>query len=174
MHLKFIRDETNLIKIMRYLLLSCWFVFLGIHVNAQTTDILYYLPDSVEMKVYDYTSKQKSNTKFYFILRSTGKDTFSVSVCQYYEKDKKFLERWVFITKRKVVINKDIYPLLFDYDYIFSTNDTSRVGVYGNRANKLARLLPIVHCFNVKFTKYYILDNANKPIGYANKQYKVE
>lgn len=157
---------------MRYLFVLCWFLFLGVHVNAQKADILYYLPDSVEMKVYEYTSKQKSNGKFYCVLRSAGQDTFSVSVCQYYEKDKKRLERWIFITKRKVVINKYRYPLLLDYDYTFSTIDSSKVGVYGDRANKLVRLLPIAHCFNVKFTKYYILDNENKPLGYANKQYR--
>lgn len=159
---------------MRYIFLLCCLLFLGIYVNAQSTDILYYLPDSVEMKVYDYTSKQRSNTKFYCMLSSAGKDTFSVSVCQYYEKDKKNMEGWIFMTKRKVVIKKYKYPLLLDYDYTFSTIDSSKVGVYGDRANKLVRLLPIAHCFNVKFTKYYILDNANKPLGYANKQYKEE
>jgi hypothetical protein len=159
---------------MKFLFVFSWSLFLGISLNAQTSEILFYLPDSVEMKVYSYISLQKSNAKFYCILRSEGRDTFSVSVCQYQEKDRKKLESWVFITKRRVVINRCSYPLLLDYDYRFSTPDSSNVGVYGDRANKLTRLLPIAHCFNVKFTKFYILNNENKPIGYANKQHSIE
>jgi len=154
-------------------ILFCFLVF-GVYLNAQTTDIFYYLPDSVEIKISDYVSKQKSNIRFYCFLRSAGKDTFNISVCQYTEKDKKYLEKWVFKSKRKVVIENNNYPLLLDYDYQFATTDSSKIGVYGDRANSLVRLLPIFHCFNMTFTKYFILDNAKKPIGYANKQHKIE
>ena len=159
---------------MKFLFVFSWSVFLGISLNAQSSDILFYLPDSVEINVHNYISLQKSNAKFYCILRSEGRDTFSVSVCQYQEKDRKNLESWVFITKRRVVINKWSYPLIFDYDYRFSTLNSSNEGVYGDRVNKLIRLLPIAHCFNVKFTKFYILNDENKPIGYANKQHSIE
>lgn len=146
------------------------FLFLWLFSNGQKSDILYYLPDSVEVRVNDYISKQKRNSNFYFILESVSTDTFKVSVCQYQAYDKNSLEGWIFLTKRKVVICKNSYPLLLDYDYMFSTLDTVRVGNYGDRANKIVRQLPIAHCFNIRFTKFYILDSSNKPIGYANKQ----
>lgn len=150
------------------------FTFLWIYSNAQKSSILYYLPDSVEVKVNDYISKQKHNPNFYFMLESVNKDTFRVNVCQYQNKEKRRLENWIFLTRRKVVICKSNYPLLLDYDYKFSTLDTLRVGSYGDRANKIVRQLPIAHCFSVKFTKYYILDSADKPIGFANKQKVIE
>jgi hypothetical protein len=146
---------------------------LGIYANAQSADILYYLPDSVEIKVNEYTAKQKMGTKFYCMLRFVGADTFNISVCQYNEKDKKYLERWIFVSNRKVIVNKFKYPLVLDYDYKFSTINSSRVGVYGDRADKIVRIFPITHCFNLTFTKYYILSNG-KPIGFANAQKKLD
>lgn len=155
---------------MKKLISILLFLILSFCSCAQKSNILYYLPDSVEVRVKDFISKQKHSSNFYFMLESINKDTFRVSVCQYQAKEKKNLERWIFLTKRRVIVCKDDYPLLLDYDYIFSTLDTLKVGYCGDRANKIVRQLPIAHCFNIKFTKFFILDSANKPVGYANKQ----
>lgn len=155
---------------MKKLFLAIFLCSFFINSNAQKANILYYMPDSVEVLINEHISSQKSNSNFYFILESIGKDTFRINVCQYFNKEKKRVEDWIFSTKRKVVINRNSYPLLLDYDYMFSTLNPLRVGYYGDRANKIVRQLPIIHCFSIKFTKFYILSNANKPIQYANKQ----
>lgn len=159
---------------MKKLLSIITLLFFWIYSNAQKSSILYYLPDSVEIQVSEYVSKQKHKPNFYFKLESSSKDTFNLIVCQYQEKEKKYLANWIFLTNRKVVIANSRYPLLLDYDYMFSTFDTLRVGTYGDRANKIVRQLSIANCFSIRFTKFYILDSANKPIGYANKQKEVE
>lgn len=172
MRLKFLTNDNRL-KMKCLVLFQCM-LFLGNYIYAQNTDILYYLPDSVEIKVHEYSLKQQEGAKFYCVLRSVGKDTFNLSVCRYTENEKKNLEKWVYQTKRKVVVNDHNYPLLLDYDYMFSTIKQGRIGVYGDRADRIVRIIPILHCFNIKFTKFYILDEANKPVGFSNKQKKLD
>jgi hypothetical protein len=159
---------------MQKQILSICLLLLCITSIAQQKSINYYLPDSVEVKIFDEVKLLSNNKKFYCVLENIGKDTFLLSVCQYQLKDKKRLESWVFSTNRKVVIKDRSYPLLLDYDYKFSTLDTLKVGKFGDRANKITKQLPILHCYSVKFTKYYILDNQNISIGYANKQAVLE
>ena len=156
---------------MKKLLSILILLFFGICSDAQKSSILYYLPDSVEIQVNQYISKQQNKPNFYFKLKSDTKDTFNLVVCQFKGKEKKYLESWIFLTNRKVVVSKGRYPLLLDYDYKFSTLDTLRVGSYGDRANKIVRHIAISHCYSIKFTKYYILDSNNKAIGYANRQH---
>lgn len=169
MHLEFIQADKNL-NTMRDLLFVQIFLFLSIGVNAQRTEILYYMPDSVEIRIHNYVSKQRKSNDFYCFLEYAGRDTLNLKICMYSKREKKNLESWIFQTNRKVVINKYNYPLILDYDYMFSSLDSMRVGAYGNRNSKLAKILPIFHCYSVKFTKYYILNSENRPIGRANKQ----
>lgn len=157
---------------MYKLSIALLFLFIGNNVSAQKSSILYYLPDSVEIKVNNYIKEQKLNSRhIYLFLENANKDTFRINLCQYQKKNKKRDEFWISLTNRKVVIDKNRYPILLDYDYKFSTIDTLRAGVYGDRANNRTKYFPIYHCFSITFTDFYILDDKSKPIGYANKQH---
>jgi hypothetical protein len=139
---------------------------------AQQPKILYYLPDSVEVRINQYLVSQKSGKNYYCILERLDKDTTQIYVSDYTSKGKRYTESWVFNTNRFVEISNRKLPLILDYDYLYSTLDTSKVGKYGQRSIDIVRQMPIIHSFKIKYTKYYILNESNKPIGFSNYQSK--
>lgn len=142
----------------------------GCLAQKKIKEIFYFFPDSVEVKVHNYILSYPTGHKVYFYLTSTGKDTFDLYSCGYNKTEKKYVSKWIFASSRKAFINGKKYPLLIDYDYRFGTTNVSEIGVFGDRADKLRRTFSAYHCFHVKFTQLYILDDNNKIIGYANKQ----
>lgn len=141
---------------------------------SQKPKILYYLPDSVEVRISDYISSQKEQKNYYCVLEHLNQDTSQVFVCGYSSKEKKGVENWVLNTNRFIVAGNKKLPLIFSYDYMYSPLNPSKVGEYGSRSKKITRQIPIIHSYRIKFTKYYILDENNNPSGFSNYQTKID
>lgn len=115
--------------------LTVLFLFLLIYVslNAQNKDsLIYILPDSVELKLYEFTkSMEASKYDCDFYLSNLGDNIYRINVSIYriYNDD-----YWSRKTNRFLVINNKKYPLSFDYDSLFGTmTKFSDIGKMGER-----------------------------------------
>lgn len=60
---------------------------------------------------------------------------------------------WQLVTNRYAVINKGLYPLLFDYDYDFGAPKPSELGTYGQREGQVLRIASCNDRFHLTFSK---------------------
>ena len=174
MHLRFIMVKIKSIKMTKYIICLLGASFFYMCSYSQKPKILYYLPDSVEVRINDYILSQKEHKNYYCVLEHLNQDTSQVFVCGYFSKQKKGIETWVLKTNRFIVVGDKKLPLIFSYDYMYSPLNLAKVGDYGSRSKKITRQIPIIHSYRVKFTKYYILDENNIPSGFSNYQTKVD
>jgi len=134
----------------------------SISVYSQEKDsITYVFPDNVEMKLYERIKEIPSfdSYNFEFYLQSIEKDTFRLSFTYYSGLIDNF---WAKNTNRFILINDKKYPLILDYDSMFSTKNSKEVGEFGKRDDGFVlRSLFIYKGYNIKFTKTgrYISEN---------------
>ena len=133
-------------------------LLLGItsHACSQNNEkILYMLPDDVEVQASNYikrVSKQQEYL-FYFVLNKKPDTTYRLDIVHYKAESSKGLIYWVKSTNRHVVVNQERYPLLLDYDYLFSTKQPSNIGNYGEREGQILITMPIHVGFYIDFNK---------------------
>jgi len=130
------------------------------NIFSQVKDsIIYILPDRVEQKLYEQVKNidPDGNFNFEFYLESKDKGKFRITFTY---KDQ-LNNYWTNNTNRFVLINKKKYPLIFDYDSLFSTSKPKELGEYGHREGSILRSLFIYEGYNLTFDKTgeYILEN---------------
>lgn len=137
-------------------------LLLGMTSNARSQNsekILYMLPDDVEIQVNDYVTRMNNQKKylFYFVLNKKPDATYRLNSVHYVNKRKKDIIYWVKSTNRYLVVNKKIFPLLLDYDYVFSTRKPSKIGNFGEREGQILKTMPIHEGFFIDFDKNGII-----------------
>lgn len=127
------------------------FLLMYMSLNAQNKDsLIYILPDSVELKLYEFTkSMEASKYDCDFYLSSLGDNVYRINVSIYriYNDD-----YWSRNTNRFLVINNKKYPLSFDYDSLFGTmTKFSDIGKMGEREGYIMRTTFINEGYNITF-----------------------
>lgn len=123
--------------------------------SQEHKEILYILPDNVETTLNKYLERtiKKQESHVYFVLNRMSKDKYKINVAFYSPENEKQLIYWIRVTNRYVVVNKDKYPLLLDYDYEFSTKKPHCIGKYGEREGGILKTMPIYEGYSVLFNK---------------------
>ena len=115
-------------------------------------DLIYLLPDSVEIMVNNYMHKFIHGNNFYCILKESNR-TYELSVCSYKEEEKANIPKYVLLTNHKVLIGEMLIPIILDYDLKFGTvNNLSELGSIGNREGYYKRQTIISHSPSIFFT----------------------
>jgi hypothetical protein len=127
--------------------------------SQENKEILYILPDNVETALNKHIEHiiKKKELDVYFTLNRMSKDKYKIDVTFYSPKKEKQLTYWIRVTNRYVVINKEKYPLLLDYDYNFSTKKPHCIGKYGEREGNIQRTIVIHEGYSVLFNKFGII-----------------
>ncbi len=116
--------------------------------------ILYVFPDEVEVALNDYIKNLKKINKdfqFNLILYKEADGNYRVFV-SYYEPSKRSLTYsvlvdWPECSDRRVIINDEEYPLVFDHDYDFGTPDPLNISEFGKRDETILRVMLICDGF---------------------------
>lgn len=124
------------------------FIIVCISLKAQVSDsILYIFPDIVEKKLDYYISSSKAgDSNLFFVLENAGDNKYRIFVSSYTKSD-----YWENVSKRYGVVNETRYPLLFDYDYIFSTPRPSHIGTFGERDKQILKYRVILDGYSITF-----------------------
>lgn len=123
--------------------------------SQEVEKILYVVPDDVEVQVNKYIERVKKQKEYliYFVLSKKSDAAFRLDVVSYKEINKENVIYWVKSTNRYVVINQDKYPLLLDYDYVFSTKQPSNIGNFGEREGYILKTMPINEGYHIDFNR---------------------
>jgi len=128
---------------MKKELLSFFIFFFSFNVYCNSTDsIIYIMPDNVEIKLNEYVMdiKQRSpNYQFYFYFSRIDKFSYRIFPANLTEMNK-----WAYKTNRFILINKNKYPLVFDYDIRFNSYKQEEVGEFENRFDGLIKNSTII------------------------------
>lgn len=117
--------------------------------NAQEKDsIIYIFPDKVEKLFYEYIQTYSPDETFDFHL-VTRDDKYKLFVTT---GDKN--NYWGNNTNRFILINDKKYPLTFDYDCLFSTENRFDIGQFGQREGYILRSWFIIEGYNITFDRY--------------------
>lgn len=126
---------------------------ISISIYSQEKDsIVYIFPDKIEQKLYEQIKELISVEiyNFEFYLQTVDIDKFRLT---YSYSKKQSNNYWGNNTNRFILINKKKYPLIFDYDSLFSTNKPKEVGEYGHRDGFILRSLFIFEGYNITFDR---------------------
>jgi hypothetical protein len=121
---------------------------------AQDRKITYFLPDSVEVHINNLllrSLKLNNNKEYYFLLKEDTSRVYNLTVIPFDINIKTEVSNWVSATNRYALINGRLYPLLFDYDFTFSTPDPNNVGSFGHRDGNIRKLHLIAHSYTIYF-----------------------
>lgn len=124
------------------------------NVNSQTRDsIIYIFPDKVEHKLFQYIQNDNKHRDcpYSFFLETEGVDAYRVFVSCNAKESENF---WVKNTNRFVIIKDKFYPLVVDYDSLFSTNKPNEIGKYGRREGFVWRTYFLNEGYNLSFDRY--------------------
>lgn len=132
-----------------------FFALSGFAQSAPDNKILYVFPDDVEVAIDQYIESlpNKEGLQFVFTLYKNGDGTYEIYVNSCSTDDKNTIPYWHQITNRYAVINKGLYPLLFDYDYDFGAPKPSEIGTYGQREGQVLRIISCNDGFHLTFSK---------------------
>lgn len=120
-------------------------------VQQNKNQILYFLPIDVEEELKLYLEKNENLKKnVSFEIRKNGGDfTIFTSKPDNY---------WCNNTNRFVVINKKLYPLFFDYDFLFGSAESSEKALKklmnASDRSEFARKVVYNHYYNVFHIKF--------------------
>lgn len=131
-------------------------VFILYHFTGYTQErkITYILPDSVEIRINKHIVTRSSldnKVDYYFLLREDTPKVYNLTIIPFEVKDKTEVSSWINATNRYALINGRLYPLLFDYDFTFSTPDPNNVGSFGHRDGNIRKLHLIAHRYTIFF-----------------------
>jgi len=139
---------------MRKLIIVFTLIYISnMNIYSQEEDsIIYIFPDKVEQRLFEQIKKVDSinNIYFEFYLQTIDENRFRLT---YSYSKKKSNNYWVKNTNRFILINKKKYPLILDYDTIFSTYKPNKIGEYGHRDGTIMKHLIIYEGYNITFNK---------------------
>lgn len=100
--------------------LSLLFVLFMMPVLCPAQNALYYFPDSVEIRLFDYLySKSDVNIDSGFFVLETSGDGYRISYGELLDDSPSEIISLVSLTKRKAVINSYRIPIVLDNDFDF-------------------------------------------------------
>jgi hypothetical protein len=130
---------------------------MGIKGYSQSSKIVYIIPDSVEVAIEKQIVHLKvgsKNTLVYFLLEKDNEGTYSLSLFCDEKKQREGLAGKISkLTNRVILINKNKYPLMLDYDFIFGTPKEKQVGSFGSREGNIVRSTVLFHGYTIYFNK---------------------
>jgi hypothetical protein len=142
---------------MKNIYLSAFFVLIYSFCNSQTKDeIVYILPDSVEIIINNYVKacKEKNIDNFYLILEKKEMN-YEITIASYNESEKNNISKYVLKSKRKAIICNELIPIVFDYDFKFGTTTPFKeLGAIGSREGYYKRQALIRHSPSILFDEY--------------------
>ncbi len=126
---------------------------LNISIYSQEKDsIIYIFPDKIEQKLYEQMKEliYTDGYDFEFYLQTLDINKFRLTY-SYYKKQS--FSYWGNNTNRFILIKNKMYPLILDYDSLFSTSKPEKVGEYGDREGFILRSSFIYEGYNITFDK---------------------
>lgn len=133
-----------------------FFALSGFAQSMPDNKILYVFPDDVEVAIDQYIGSlsNKEDLQFVLTLYKNEDGTYEIYVnsCST-DNENATPYYWQQITNRYAVINRELYPLLFDYDYDFGAPTPSEIGTYGQRAGQVLRIISCNDGFHLTFSK---------------------
>lgn len=128
-------------------------------------NILYILPDSVEIYINNYLQSSNNNkSKYYSVLQNISKDTFEIDIVLFQDGKKSVVNNWVLNSNRYILVNKREIPLLLDNDFAFGLSNRNKIGTFGQRDEVTSRIRPLYHHY------YYVKFLAKNGIVLENSQ----
>jgi len=113
--------------------------------------IIYILPDNIELMIFEYTEKIDTlKYNFEFFLSRIGDEEFKINISLFKRYNDNF---WYNNTNRYILINNKRYPLILDYDSLFSTSKPVNLGKMGKREGYILRSTFIYDGFSISFNK---------------------
>lgn len=136
------------------LFVFCLFLFTITLIKAQEKDsILYIIPDSVEVRIYEETKKiDLSKFNLYFFLSKIDKNIYRINYSSF-PNDSKSKNPWIDNTNRFLIVNNRKFPLIFDYDSSFSTQTNTMLGSFGEREGNIQRSYIIFEGYSITFKR---------------------
>ena len=135
-------------------ILSLLLVIFTLNVNAQDNKIIYILPDSVELLLFSKKAKDSVGLKTMFYLEKVKDDTMKITLIEFdlNRNANSFSSQLVMLTNRVVQISDKLYPLILDYDFIFSTPNSKDIGRIGKREGYILKSVLLTHGYSIVFT----------------------
>lgn len=128
--------------------------------SQESEKILYIFPDSVELRLNEYIKRQNKKEHItYLTLSKKDEGRYYLYVTFYAKQHAHNIIFWVKSTNRYAVVGQEKYPLLFDYDYDFSTKDILNIGEYGKRDGQILKTRSIHDGFHIEFDKNGIIND---------------
>lgn len=135
-------------------ILSILFILCQFTVNAQSQKISYVFPDSVELRLNKYISnynKKKPNKELYFLIKKDTSGVYNLTVIPISSGSDSIVVSWLKSTNRYALIDKESYPVVFDYDFALGTPTINDIGSIGQREGNVKRMELIAHRFTIYF-----------------------
>lgn len=133
------------------------FLFLGLKGYSQSSNVVYIIPDSVEVaieKQITYLKVDTTKTLVYFLLEKDDEGIYSLSLfIDIMKQQKELAGKLLKPTNRLLLINKNKYPLMFDYDFTFGTPKEDQTGTFGKREGNVLRSALLFHGYTIYFNK---------------------
>lgn len=114
--------------------------------------IMYVVSDSIEICIGNYLKEIPSQNRIGFYIY-TENNQILLSLISIPSNSHSIIKEYIDRSNRVILINKNTYPLLFDYDFDFGTKTPiENIGDYGNRDGSYlrARLLSESQIFELK------------------------
>lgn len=124
-------------KILANTFLLCIIYITGF---AQKKSIKYIFSDAVEIKLDSIANsfvKAGKDIRIYLVLQKNATG-YTISVCHYKKSEKNNIPKAVKITNRYAIINDRLIPVIFDYDFFFSS-PSKDISVFKNRDDQIVR-----------------------------------
>jgi hypothetical protein len=133
------------------------FLSLGLKGYSQSSNVVYIIPDSVEVAIerqITYLKVDTTKTLVYFLLEKDDEGIYSLSLfLDIMKQQKELAGKLLKPTNRVLLINKNKYPLMFDYDFRFGTPKEDQIGTFGRREGNVLRSVLLFHGYTIYFNK---------------------
>lgn len=143
-------------KIKKLSLVICFSISLGTYAQSEKT--IYIVSDSVEVRLKRQIDKNRQNNpgiSFFCMLGRESDSSFSISLLKNEENsENSFVKELVKNTNRYLLIEKEKLPLIFDYDFKFSSPDVAHIGHFGKREGNIKRSRLLFHGYTIFFDSY--------------------
>jgi hypothetical protein len=133
------------------------FLSLGFKGYSQSSDIVYIIPDNVEVALerqITYLKVDTTKTLVYFLLEKDDEGIYSLSLFHDIINQQEGLTGKILkLTNRVLLINKNKYPLILDYDFTFGTPKVDQIATFGSREGNIVRSVILFHGYTIYFNK---------------------
>jgi len=130
-------------------------LLLSVGAYAQSEKIVYILYDSVEVALKKQIDKIRQNNpraSFSCLLWRESDSLSSISLLKNEESSgNSIVKKLIISSNRYLLIDKEKLPLIFDYDFKFSSSDLEHIGSFGKREGNIRRSEFLFHGYTLSF-----------------------